>query len=89
MNLQVVKWVVDLAMGVAFLASFITGMFKFTYFMRLFGLTSLVLPIAQMSNLHDWSGLLLGLFVAVHLILNRGWIMAMTRKVLFRNKTVP
>jgi len=89
MNLQVVKWVVDLAMGVAFLACFITGMFKFTYFMRLFGFTSLVLPIAQMSNLHDWSGLLLGLFVAVHLILNRGWIMAMTRKVLFRNKTVP
>ena len=41
MNLQVVKWAVDLAMGVAFLACFITGMFKFTYFMRLFGLTSL------------------------------------------------
>jgi hypothetical protein len=89
MNMQVIKWAVDLAMGIAFLACFITGLFKFTFFMRLFGLTSLVLPIAQMSNLHDWSGLLLGLFVAVHLILNRGWIMAMTRKVLFRNKTVP
>jgi hypothetical protein len=89
MNLQVVKWAVDLAMGVAFLISFITGMFKFTYFMRLFGLTSLRLPIAQMSNLHDWSGLLLGLFVAVHLVLNRGWIMAMTKKVLFGTKTAP
>jgi len=89
MNMQVVKWAVDLAMGVAFLACFITGMFKFTYFMRLFGLTSLILPIAQMSNLHDWSGLLLGLFVAVHLILNRGWILAMARKIIFGNKTTP
>jgi hypothetical protein len=86
MNLQVVKWAADLAMGGAFLVSFITGMFKFTYFMRLSGLTSLRLPIAQMSNLHDWSGLFLGLFVAVHLILNRGWIMAMTRKVLAGEK---
>ena len=86
MNLQLVKWTVDLAMGVAFLACFITGMFKFTYFMRLSGLTSLKLPIAQTSNLHDWSGLFLGLFVAVHLILNRGWIVAMTRKVLAGEK---
>jgi hypothetical protein len=89
MNMQVIKWAVDLAMGIAFLACFITGMFKFTFFMRLFGLTSLVLPIAQMSNLHDWSGLLLGLFVAVHLILNRGWIMAMTRKILSGEKMPP
>ena len=42
-----------------------------------------------MSNLHDWSGLFLGLFVAVHLILNRGWIIAMTKKVLSGNKTAP
>ena len=89
MNLQVVKWAVDLAMGIAFLACYITGMFKFTYFMRLFGLTSLRLPIAQMSNMHDWSGLFLGLFVAVHLILNRGWIITMTKKVLSGTKTAP
>jgi hypothetical protein len=86
MNRQVIKWGLDLAMGAAFFVSFITGMFKFTYFMRLFGLTSLRLPIAQMSNLHDWSGLFLGLFVAVHLILNRAWIIAMTRKVLAGEK---
>ena len=86
MNMQVVKWYVDIGMGIFFLASFITGIFKFTFLMRIFGLTSRVLPIAQMSNLHDWSGLFLGLFVAVHLILNRGWIVAMTRKVLAGEK---
>jgi hypothetical protein len=82
MNRQVIKWAVDLGMGVAFLISFITGMFKFTFFMRLFGFTNLVLPIALMSEIHDWSGLALGFFVVVHLVLNRAWILTMTRKVL-------
>ena len=89
MNRQVIKWGLDLAMGAAFFVSFITGMFKFTFFMRLSGLTTLVLPIALMSEIHDWSGFLLGLFVAVHLILNRGWIIAMTKKVLSGTKTAP
>jgi hypothetical protein len=86
MNRQVIRWGVDLAMGVSFLVSFITGMFKFTFFMRLSGLTSLVLPIAQMSNIHDWSGLALGFFVAVHLVLNRAWIITMTKKILAGEK---
>jgi hypothetical protein len=64
MSRQVIRWGVDLAMGVSFLISFITGMFKFTFFMRLFGLTTRVLPIALMSDIHDWSGLALGFFVA-------------------------
>jgi len=86
MNRQVIRWGVDLAMGVSFLVSFITGMFKFTFFMRLSGLTSIVLPIAQMSNIHDWSGLALGFFVAVHLVLNRAWIITMTKKILAGEK---
>lgn len=89
MNKQVIKWGIDLAMGVSFLICFITGMFKFTFFMRLFGLTSRVLPIAQMSVIHDWSGIALGFFVAVHLVLNRAWIITMTKKVLFREKMAP
>jgi hypothetical protein len=89
MNMQVVKWYVDIGMGIFFLVSFITGMFKFTFLMRIFGLTSRVLPIAQMSNVHDWSGLALGFFVAAHLVLNRAWIITMTKKILAGEKMAP
>jgi hypothetical protein len=89
MNRQVIKWGLDLAMGVTFLISFVTGMFKFTFFMQVSGLNALVLPIAQMSLIHDWSGFLLGIFVACHLILNRAWIMTMTRKILSGEKMPP
>ena len=82
MNMQVVKWCVDLAMGIAFLFSFVTGFFKFTLLMRIFGLTDIVLPLARMSDIHDWAGIALGILVATHLFLNRAWILSMTRKIL-------
>jgi hypothetical protein len=81
MNMQVAKWLVDLAMGVAFLFSFVTGFFKFMVLQRAFGLEDIVLPLAQMSDIHDWAGVTLGALVLVHLFLNRGWILSMTRKI--------
>jgi hypothetical protein len=82
MDRQVARWCVDLAMGTAFLVCLITGLFKFTLLVRTLGLTDVVLPIALFSVIHDWSGLALGILVAVHLFLNRAWILAMTKKVL-------
>ena len=81
-NMQVVKWGVDLAMGIAFLCCAVTGIFKFTVLMRTFGLTGIILPMALMSDIHDWTGIILCFLVAVHLFLNRAWILAMTRKIL-------
>jgi len=82
MDRQVARWCVDLAMGTAFLVCLITGLFKFTLLVRTLGLTDVVLPIALFSVIHDWSGLALGILVAVHLFLNRAWIITMTKKVM-------
>lgn len=82
MNMQVVRYCVDLSMGIVFLICFVTGLFKFTLLMRMLGLTEVVLPLALMSDIHDWSGVLLGIVVVVHVILNRGWILSMTKKML-------
>ena len=82
MNIQVVKWCVDLAMGMVFLVCAVTGFFKFTVLMRLPGVTGIVLPMALMSDIHDRAGIALILIVALHLYLNRLWILTMTRKVL-------
>ena len=87
MNMLVVRWFLDLGMGIFFLISVITGLFKFTLLMRALGLTGWVLPLAQMSDIHDWSGLALAFFVAAHLIVNRGWIITMTRKILRGEKS--
>ena len=82
MNNQTVKWGVNLAMGVTFAICFITGLLKFTLLLRLSGLNLVVLPSALISDLHDWSGIALGLFVCLHLFLNRRWILSMTKEIL-------
>ena len=82
MNIQVVKWCVDLAMGIAFLFSAVTGTIKFMVLMRVAGFSAIVLPMAQMSEVHDRAGIILSILVLVHLVLNRAWILSMTRKIL-------
>jgi hypothetical protein len=82
MLMQIVRWGVDVTMGIVFLICFVTGIFKFTLLMRMLGLTGLVFPLALLSDIHDWSGVVLGFLVAVHLILNRRWIFGVTRKIL-------
>jgi hypothetical protein len=81
MDRKILRWSVDLAMGMVFMICFVTGLLKFTLLLRLTGLNGLVLPSALISDLHDWSGLLLGLLVFTHLFLNRGWIISTARQV--------
>ncbi len=82
MNMQVVKWCVDLAMGILFLFTAVTGILKFTFLLRVPGITDIVLPMALVSVIHDRAGIAMSILVAIHLLLNRAWILSMTRKIL-------
>jgi len=81
--MQLVRYSVDLAMGAVFLVTLITGLFNWTLLMRTSGLTDIVLPLALMSEIHSWAGPVLAMLVFVHLIINRAWILATTKKILF------
>jgi cytochrome b subunit of formate dehydrogenase len=82
MDTKILHWSVDLALGVTFAICFVTGLLKFSLLLQATGLNDVVLPSALISDLHDWSGILLGMFVLLHLYLNRTWIIGMTKKVL-------
>jgi hypothetical protein len=82
MDSKKLMWLVDLAMGITFLTSFITGILKFTILLQLTGLSEVIFPSAFISDIHDRSGILLGLLVFLHLYLNRKWIISMTQKIL-------
>lgn len=75
------KYLIDLGMLVTFILCFITGIIKFPGFLRFIGATRHVLPIRDLTLIHDWSGVALGLLVLAHLVLNLSWIMTMTRQV--------
>lgn len=82
LNAQSVKWFTDIGLLIAFLVCAITGLFKFTLLMRALGLTNLIFPLALMSDIHDWSGIVLIVFVGVHLFMNRHWLVTATKKVI-------
>ncbi len=85
-DMQVIRWCIDIGMAVLFVVVFVTGLFKWTLLMRALGLTDLVMPVALMSDIHDWAGLLLGFMVALHLYMNRAWILSTTKKMLAGKK---
>jgi cytochrome b subunit of formate dehydrogenase len=74
-------YAIDCAMAIFFTISIITGLFKWTILLRLPVFNTVILPSAQISDIHDWSGILLGSLVFLHLYMHRRWIAAMTRKV--------
>ena len=65
---------------VSFLISLITGIIKFLKVYRLF-ITELMLPMNDISLVHDWSSLIMGVLTIIHLIVYWEWVVAATKKV--------
>ena len=77
---------IDVGLAISFFISFITGIVKWPGLINLIGTTAYkILYIKNISTLHDFSGLAMGLLVLVHLVLHWGWIKAMTKKI-FKKK---
>ena len=79
-----VNYVVDVGLGVSFLLVFIAGLVKFPGLVGGFGIRFGDLPIGTISAIHDWSGLIMGILVFIHILLNWGWIKATTKHILGR-----
>ncbi|MHA2183978.1 MAG: DUF4405 domain-containing protein [Promethearchaeota archaeon] len=58
---------------------FFTGFIKFSNIW--FDISDLSYFAAFLTNLHDWSGIILAFFVGAHLILHKKWILNMTKKI--------
>ena len=76
------KYVIDLGLVVTFILSFGTGLIKFPMIRQAMATARIVLPSHDLNFVHDWSGLLMGLFILLHLVFNFSWIVAMTKKYL-------
>lgn len=65
---------VNLGLGFSFTIVVVTGLIKFPGFLSTFGISLRSLPIIQISQLHDWSGLLMVVLASAHIWLNWGWV---------------
>ena len=86
MNKLKINFWVDVGLAVTFFGSFITGLVKWPGLLRWFGLTHRSLPMKEITLIHDWSGLIMGLIVLVHLILHWNMIVCMTKNMFRRGE---
>jgi hypothetical protein len=79
-----INYWIDVGMGIAFILAFITGIFKFPNLTQYFTAVFRLISARTISKIHDWSGLIMGIFVFVHLALHWTWIVAMTKRMFKR-----
>ncbi len=64
----------------------LTGFVKWPGLIVALGLTSQAFLIDMITQVHDWTGLVLGIMVVLHVVMHLKWFIEMTKKV-FRNKS--
>jgi hypothetical protein len=75
------KYGIDIGLLITFILCFFTGIVKFPALLDFNWLTRHVIRFKYVTLVHDWSGVAMGILVLAHLVLNWGWIMAMTRQL--------
>ena len=75
MNKLKLNYFVDIGMAIAFVIVAVTGILK---------LPALGGGTRDFMLLHDWSGVVLAVFVLLHLILHWNWIVCMTKSCIFK-----
>ena len=83
MRVITIKFWIDCGLIVTFLLVFVTGIIKWPGFFATTGLSHVVLPMNQITLIHDRSGFFFGILVILHLLLNAKWLVS-TGKRLFR-----
>ncbi len=84
MNKPKLNYLIDMGMVISFLAVFVTGLMKLPLLYRHLKIIR-ALPSSNLTFIHDWSGIILGIFVLAHIILHFDWIVCMTKNI-FRKK---
>lgn len=77
------NYMLDIALAALLAVSFVTGVLKWPGLLQWLGLSPR--GMGNLSLIHDWAGLLMGLAIFVHLALHWRWLMSMT-KALFKGK---
>lgn len=82
MNTTKIKYVIDIGMLISFVAVFVTGIIKHP----MIGIHTWarlgIYPTYRISKIHDISGLIMGILVLFHLVLNWKWIVTVTKSII-------
>ena len=84
MKRSIWNYLIDVGLALSFLGVFATGIFKLPEVLRFLGRRGIIFPTRELSVIHRWSGLVMGLLVFIHLVLHWKWIIRTTAGVFGR-----
>ena len=80
MNKIKLNYWIDIGLTISFLICLFTGLIKWPGLIKLIGTSAYkILHVKNISLLHDWSGLIMGILVLTHLVLHWRWIVSVTK----------
>ena len=87
MNKLYLNYWVDIGLAISFAICFVTGLIKWPGIIHTIGISAYrTLHTRNISMLHDWSGLIMGVFVLIHLVLHWPWIVSVTKSTFTKGK---
>lgn len=81
------NYIVDIGLGVTFILVFFTGVLKFPGLVNKLGFAYSDFPWNVINKIHDFSGIAMGLFALMHVLLHWKWIVEYTKKIFGAKKS--
>ena len=76
-----IKYWIDVGLFISGFLCILTGIIKFPGVVQFLEIRSL-LPVYQITLIHDWSGVILAILILFHVALNWRWMVTVTRSLL-------
>jgi cytochrome b subunit of formate dehydrogenase len=81
MKRTIVNYCIDVLMLIALVLCGITGIVKWPGLILALGLTYKDIPMAAITAVHDWSGLVICILAMTHICMHWKWIVTLTRQI--------
>jgi hypothetical protein len=85
MNRIYQNYVIDLTILLSGILCGFSGIIKWPGLVDGLGLSYQALPMELLTLVHDWTGILMIVFAALHVLLHMKWLTSMTKKLLKLN----
>lgn len=80
------NYVVDIGLIISFIGVFVSGIFKFYPLRNIFAGVFEIISKETMRTIHDWSGIVMGILVIIHIALNWNFMVMETKEMFSKNK---
>jgi hypothetical protein len=81
MKRTIVNYSIDVLMLIAAFLCGVTGIMKWPGLIYSLGLTYQDIPMAAITAVHDWSGLVICILAVTHICMHWKWIVTLTRQI--------